>query len=419
MKKALIYIFFSFALGLIACSPVRPSPPLGVIQLTQTSTPLPEASVTPLSLTATIEPTASVTEISELDQNPEVETQPSSTPTEMQPSFPALEMESVSLPDQGFDTIVPAGWEELEPGYYVSPDESVELLFNDVRSQDLDEFLAVWGAQSVVDAFERNGFLWEVRAIDLPDYDYAGLVATSNHDQGFYMVLVATNAEQAVRMQETVFYPVVRAFQLIGMTSETEEVAVNEETPETPGETNSPEATNTLEPVVAEATSGPSATPTNTPPPSMTPTPTRQPVQMVEFENEDLNLTGLAPEGWLELQRGVFTRAQGYNDPTLLIQKSYPDLNSVTLLTVLLPSLGISVLPEPFGELSANAFNWDLYQTNVTAADGRTLTLDLALAERGGVPYLVLLQAEASEHEDLLMLEEIFFPAVRALAPMK
>ena len=46
------------------------------------------------------------------------------------------------------------------------------------------------------------------------------------------------------------------------------------------------------------------------------------------------------------------------------------------------------------------------------------MVIDLALAKRDVIPYLILLQAEVGEHNDQSMLEEIFLPAVDALVPI-
>jgi pimeloyl-ACP methyl ester carboxylesterase len=323
--------------------------------------------------------------------------------------FAALEWVPVEVPDQGFSTVAPSDWNAVQPDYYISPDLTVELVFNDVRGQDLESFLSVWGAADAIDDLEINGLQWEIREISLAEYNIEGYVATSTHEKGFYTVLAITQPYQKLLVRDDVFFPVVEAFWVEGVSVKTAEPEDSEVIAEPEEESAPPEAEET------EVPPEPEETPVAQEPEEE---PVHEAVKLIPFESETFGIRGLAPEGWLNLQPGVFTRGSSYSDPTLLIQKSYPDLTTDGLLAALLPAMGIPELSEPMTEYGTKYFEWTLYQVEVEMPGGGTAIVDLALAERAEVPYLILLQAEAGEHNDQLMLEEIFLPAVDALVPI-
>jgi hypothetical protein len=82
------------------------------------------------------------------------------------------------------------------------------------------------------------------------------------------------------------------------------------------------------------------------------------------------------------------------------------------LFTLLAEQIGFAPDLEPVAREELDRFTWDLY-----AFELQGLTLDLALAEAKGMTYLVLLAAQPEEHDALY--EQVFWPAVGALAPLE
>jgi hypothetical protein len=126
-----------------------------------------------------------------------------------------------------------------------------------------------------------------------------------------------------------------------------------------------------------------------------------------------LDISGLAPAGWKELEPGVFARSDPDVDPTMLLQSSAPSTSAESLALSVLANFGVSELPaEPMGSYESAALAWTLYQLESPMAP-----MGLALAESDGAAYLVLLAAPGEELDALI--ESVFFPAVDALAPIE
>jgi hypothetical protein len=201
-------------------------------------------------------------------------------------------------------------------------------------------------------------------------------VATAPSGEGFYMVLIVTTPAQRDRLYESVFIPILEAFTFDG--------ALKESAQTEQGGTGSEAG-----------------------------------VSLISYENETFGISGLVPENWAQVQPGTYARASSATDNTLIIQKSYPDMGMGDLLEVLLPALQITGLPEQYGEHGTEYFSWKLYQTSINAPGVGTFSIDLALSEIDGVPYLVLLQAEESEYTETDMHNSIFTPMLNALTPLE
>jgi hypothetical protein len=137
-------------------------------------------------------------------------------------------------------------------------------------------------------------------------------------------------------------------------------------------------------------------------------------ITLIYFTDNTLGISGLKPDGWTELQPGVFLRGASIADATLILYDVEPDITLEELVPLMLPQLGIDALPEPVGITETAAFSWTVYQFTVEGISG-TLSIDLALSETDGKVYILLLQTTPEEYPTLH--ELIFLPALESAAP--
>ena len=128
--------------------------------------------------------------------------------------------EPISVPEYGIEAVVPAGWLRVLDEYYIAPDQSVELLIKENQTEDLEDFLAFWGASGTIAEMEAHGLTWTLRQLWRRQDNVAGYVATCPSESGFYMVLLVTTARnQPAQLYEAVLLPVVQGF-TIGLPGE-------------------------------------------------------------------------------------------------------------------------------------------------------------------------------------------------------
>lgn len=271
----------------------------------------------------------------------------------------------VSVETLGVSTLVPAGWNELEPGVFASPDYTAALYI--LHIDDLDAFIAEEGLVGPVQEVEMNGRLWSIYEFPTGDPASVGLdAATPAEGRGFYDIALIAPEAQREALEADVLMPALQAFAV--------------------GDT-------------------PVALPETAPADSLEP-----------YTSDVLSIRGVVPAGWREAAPGTFARGAAADDVTSLIQKSYAGATTEDLLDALLPQLGLETLPAPVGQLETTALAWNLYIIEVEAPGIGPIQIDLALAEQNGVPYMVLLQAPADEYE--MLHSEVFTPVLEAFGPL-
>ncbi|WP_324276787.1 alpha/beta hydrolase [Blastococcus brunescens] len=129
-------------------------------------------------------------------------------------------------------------------------------------------------------------------------------------------------------------------------------------------------------------------------------------VEMTSFESEELGLTGLRPEGWTEVIPGVWQESA----LVTLIQQVVPGATAEQLLQQVGMQLGLAEPPQPVGELATESLTWQVYRL-----DDLGQSVQLALAD--GPDGLLLVQLTTSPARDDIHREQVFLPAVEALAP--
>jgi SagB-type dehydrogenase family enzyme len=137
-------------------------------------------------------------------------------------------------------------------------------------------------------------------------------------------------------------------------------------------------------------------------------------MKLESFENADLGISGVVPEGWAQRGPGEVARDASPIDPTALFQQGFASMSVEELKAGLLPHLGIDVFPEPAGSRETQHLNWDLYAYERQAPEMEPVMVDIALAQAGGRSFVVGLVTLVDEHETLH--RAVFLPAVDALS---
>jgi pimeloyl-ACP methyl ester carboxylesterase len=140
-------------------------------------------------------------------------------------------------------------------------------------------------------------------------------------------------------------------------------------------------------------------------------------VKLSEFSCNFLEISGVAPTGWVEVYPGAFKRSEHEKDFTTLIQRSYPQINNNLLLesTHLMKLTSKDSLPNPLLNLKTDFLQWNLYRLS-TRIDSVTMVLNLALAEDGTKSFIVILLTPPSDQDYLY--ESVYLPAIKAFKPM-
>ena len=127
----------------------------------------------------------------------------------------SLKFATAVVPEYGITTIAPEGWIAVKPEYYVSPDQTVELVFSKNSTDPLQAYLAGWGAGDSLGSTTINDLTWEVYPLALPDEKIAGYTAVSPDTEGFYFVLIIGSEEMQDSLYTYVFNPVLENFTLV------------------------------------------------------------------------------------------------------------------------------------------------------------------------------------------------------------
>jgi hypothetical protein len=133
-------------------------------------------------------------------------------------------------------------------------------------------------------------------------------------------------------------------------------------------------------------------------------------IEMEPFSDQTLGIRGLAPAGWDEVGPGAYVRGSSALDETALIMGA-ESATADALFHRLAEQIGFDPKLERVAQEEVGRFNWDFYTFELQG-----LGLDLALAEDESNAYFVLLASEPDERDTLY--EQVFWPAIQALAPL-
>ena len=131
-------------------------------------------------------------------------------------------------------------------------------------------------------------------------------------------------------------------------------------------------------------------------------------IALIPFWNEEQGIQGVQPlEGWTE-------EAQ-------LRQLAVPGSRE-DVISLILPQINLSVLPESAGRFRGKAFTWDLYtfESHLEEVPVDTLHFDLAVAESGSTTYIVALLTLPDAYDaNPALYDTLFTHALYALEPME
>jgi hypothetical protein len=133
-------------------------------------------------------------------------------------------------------------------------------------------------------------------------------------------------------------------------------------------------------------------------------------INLVEVVTEEMGIQGLVPEGWEEINAGVFTRGTSDLDPVVALAQAGP-LSAEDLLVSLTSSFQLDETPEAAGSREANGLTWTLY-----SFESQGFPVEMAITEAGNLAIVVLLQSSNEDHDALY--EAVFLPMVDSTIPI-
>lgn len=122
----------------------------------------------------------------------------------------------------------------------------------------------------------------------------------------------------------------------------------------------------------------------------------------------------LAPSEWTSPQAGVYIREDGALNSSYLLVLSYADNSIEAVLTNLLPSLQQTQVPKPAGQIESQWAVWTVYAMTYLLPENpnEVLIVDIAVTEREGTVYLLLLQTNPTDYTQFQ--KEVFQVAVES-----
>ncbi len=132
------------------------------------------------------------------------------------------------------------------------------------------------------------------------------------------------------------------------------------------------------------------------------------------FTNQDIGISGIVPDGWMEAEPGVWIRHAYETDATHLIQQRVGGLSRAEVIALVMSQESLAERPEHAGVVESPNLTWDCYRGKALVPAPKVV--DLALSQRENWIYIVLLGTIPGEIDDLH--EAAFLPAVQALAPV-
>jgi SagB-type dehydrogenase family enzyme len=131
------------------------------------------------------------------------------------------------------------------------------------------------------------------------------------------------------------------------------------------------------------------------------------------FTHADIGISGVAPDGWVEAQPGVWLRHASETDPTHLVQQRIGGMSVEDVMALAVSEEGLDELPIHAGTIEGPNLTWDWYRGRASGQPPRVA--DIGLVQRENWVYIVLLMTTPGEMDGLH--RTAFLPAVKALVP--
>jgi hypothetical protein len=146
------------------------------------------------------------------------------------------------------------------------------------------------------------------------------------------------------------------------------------------------------------------------PAPRFTASPPSAAIRLEPFEEEMAGSTvvGVRPAGWAPAGVGAVALYRNVLHSTLLVQQAVPRVDPGVLLAFMSDQISVDGEFTPDGSTDAGGVRWNRYRARAAGDE-----VDLALAERDGLTFAVLLLSEPAERARLLA--AVLEPALGAL----
>jgi hypothetical protein len=105
------------------------------------------------------------------------------------------------------------------------------------------------------------------------------------------------------------------------------------------------------------------------------------------FTNQEIGISGVVPDGWVEAQPGIWLRQASETDPTHLVQQRVAGLSVDEIVELAVSQEGLDAVPGHAGEMERPNAVWDWYRGQASEPVPRVV--DLALSQRGNWVYVV------------------------------
>lgn len=145
-------------------------------------------------------------------------------------------------------------------------------------------------------------------------------------------------------------------------------------------------------------------------PPFDVPVDADQPLTLVSWSSDVLGLAGAMPEGWQEVQPGVFARRRTGTDQTSLALLRVP-LSEAETVRLLGERLDVAEGLQEAARREANGIAWTLYQTTTQG-----FTIDVAVAADDGSTIVLVLTSLPDDQPALYL--GALLPVIDALVPL-
>lgn len=135
-------------------------------------------------------------------------------------------------------------------------------------------------------------------------------------------------------------------------------------------------------------------------------------ITLVPFSDHVLGISGIAPEGWLNIEPGFYYRDHPSRDPTRLGYRVLSGVTALQAIRQLAEAVDQDRLPENAGTYQAAFATWTLYEAS-HRVNQQPVTSALAVTETPSAVYVVALRAKPDEFDALY--DSVFLPAVEAV----
>jgi len=131
--------------------------------------------------------------------------------------------------------------------------------------------------------------------------------------------------------------------------------------------------------------------------------------------DEELGVTSVRPQGWVEYPPRVYRRAAGANDlATFAQRRGAPGLTRDEVLAMI-PTYGAEL--RPAGCRETDWCMWDLYVAESHLWGLGRLSIEVAVTEIEGIAHVMMLQAQGDDFATLR--DAVFTPALAAVRPLE